>query len=322
MKVVVLGAGAMGFLYGLTLQEAGVKVDFVEPYQPSYDALKAQGGVLVSRNGEGEHLVPVNVYTPEEYHETPDLMVVFVKQMQTQSAMERSQHFLGPDTYLLTNQSGLGAVEVLEQFDPRQQIVAGTAYGASILTAPGKVNLMGKKGGPHANFVNATENNDQRTQEIAQLFTDANLKATLQDNYLGTLWDKMMLNSVVNTLGTLTSATMGEFANFALADQMTKNMVYEGYQVAEAAGIKMLRTADQMVDKILTKSKSGNPFHHPSMYQDLKNHRPTEVDYINGHIVKVAREHGVQAPQHELLTQEVHLVEQLQSGALAVTKEA
>ena len=73
-------------------------------------------------------------------------------------------------------------------------------------------------------------NNDQRTQEIAQLFTDANLKATLQDNYLGTLWDKMMLNSVVNTLGTLTSATMGECANFALADQMTKNMVYEGYQ--------------------------------------------------------------------------------------------
>ena len=67
MKFTVVGAGAMGLRFGVLLQEQGNEVDFVEGWQPHYDKMKEQGGVYVTREHQNKHLVPVNVYTPEEY---------------------------------------------------------------------------------------------------------------------------------------------------------------------------------------------------------------------------------------------------------------
>jgi len=75
MKYTVLGAGAMGLRYGILLQEAGFDVDFVEIWQPQIDKIHEQNGVYVSRDHENKHLVPVNIYTPEEYNGNPDVWI-------------------------------------------------------------------------------------------------------------------------------------------------------------------------------------------------------------------------------------------------------
>lgn len=86
----ILGAGAMGYRYGVLLQElAGKKVDFVDCWQPNVDAAQARGGVTVSRDHENRHVVPVNVCTPEQYQGDPDVWIVMVKQMQLADVLER-----------------------------------------------------------------------------------------------------------------------------------------------------------------------------------------------------------------------------------------
>lgn len=136
MKFTVVGAGAMGLRFGVLLQEAGHEVDFVEGWQPHYDKMKEQGGVFVTREHKNKHLVPVNVYTPEEYTATDADFVFFeLKQMQMDDMLPRCAHFL-KDQYCLTAMNGMGHVEKLLQYFPKEKLVAGTALVATILTAP------------------------------------------------------------------------------------------------------------------------------------------------------------------------------------------
>ena len=81
MKYTVLGAGAMGLRYGVLLQEAGFDVDFVDTWEPQVETVRQQGGVYVSRDGQNKHLVPVNVYYPEEYKGDPDVLIVFTNSL-------------------------------------------------------------------------------------------------------------------------------------------------------------------------------------------------------------------------------------------------
>ena len=111
MKFTVVGAGAMGLRFGVLLQEAGNEVDFVEGWLPHYNKMKEQGGVYVTREHKNRHLVPVNVYTPEEYNATDADFVFFeLKQMQLDDMLKRCEHFL-KDQYAMTAMNGMGHVE-------------------------------------------------------------------------------------------------------------------------------------------------------------------------------------------------------------------
>ncbi|UQS86038.1 ketopantoate reductase family protein (plasmid) [Nicoliella spurrieriana] len=312
MKVAVLGAGAMGLRYGLLLQSAGTDVDFVEPWDKNYNKVKEQGGVFVARNGSDRHLVHVNMFKPEEYNESPDLVILFVKQMDNEKTLEASKHFLNQNTYVLTNQNGMGAVDVISKYVPRQHIIAGTAFAASILNGPGDVNVMGERGSGQVHLVNVTEQPDDFTNQVVDEFDKAGMNPSLSENYKGTLWQKLLLNSVVNTLCTLMDITMGEYQTFSEADELTSELVNEAYEVADADGVKMLKSADEMT-KVIADENRRLKDHRPSMYQDMSHNRPTEVDYINGYIVKKATEHGLTAPHHEMLVKLVHLSEQMKA---------
>ncbi|RYL88121.1 ketopantoate reductase family protein [Sporolactobacillus sp. THM7-4] len=312
MKIAVIGAGAMGLRYGVLLQEAGNDVDFVEPWDPSYQAIKRQGGVLVSRDHKNQHLVPVRVFSPAEYHQIPDLVILFVKQMQSEEAMSACSHFIGEDTYVLTNQNGIGSVDIIKKYVPDQHIIAGVALIATVLDAPGKVDFMGAKRAGHTHLVNVTEKPDPFTHQIVREFEKAGMNPTLQTNYMGTLWGKLLMNSVINTLCTLMDITMGQYVSYSGAAQLTRRLIDEGYQAARADGVQMLQSPEEMAQIIEHESSQVNPLHRPSMYQDMVNHRPTEVDYINGYIVKVAKKHHLRAESHELLVDLLHLAEQAQ----------
>ncbi|MCL1631574.1 ketopantoate reductase family protein [Sporolactobacillus sp. CPB3-1] len=309
MKIVVIGAGAMGLRYGVLLQEAGNEVDFVEPWLPSYEAIQAQGGVYVSRDHQKRHLVPANVFLPDAYTETPDLAILFTKQMQSEEAMRACSHFIGNATYVLTNQNGIGSVDVIRRYVPDKRIIAGIALIATVLNAPGDVDFMGAKGAGHTQLVNVTERPDTFTHAVVREFEKAGMNPTLQTNYLGTVWSKLLMNSVINTLCTLMDITMGEYVAFSGADALSRRLIDEGYAAGVADGVKFMQSREEMLQIIDHESSEVNPLHRPSMYQDMIAGRPTEVDYINGHIVKTAKKHGLDAKNHELLVDLLHLAE-------------
>ena len=126
---------------------------------------------------------------------------------------------------------------------------------------------------------------------------------------MGTLMAKVVFNSVVNTLCTMFEMTMGEYADYSGSDEMSRQLIDEAYDVCERAGVQMLNTRQEELDSVNYVSKVANPLHYPSMYQDMHNYRPTEVDYINGYLVDLGRKYHYEAKTHAFLTHEVHLAE-------------
>lgn len=309
MKFTVVGAGAMGLRFGVLLQEAGNDVDFVEGWKPHYDKMKEQGGVYVTREHKNKHLVKVNVYTPEEYNDTDADFVFFeLKQMQLDDMLERCKHFF-KDQYCLTAMNGMGHIEKLLKFFPKEKVVAGTALVATILTGPGEVEFVGAPGAGTTNWANYTEKPDDKTHALMAELKKANFNPSLKTNFLGTLMAKVVFNSVVNTLCTMFEVTMGQYANFKNADELSRQLIDEAYDVCERAGVQLVSTRQEELDSVNYVSKVANPNHYPSMYQDMSHNRPVEVDYINGYFVRLGRKYHYEAKTHAFVTNLVHLAE-------------
>lgn len=317
MKFTVVGAGAMGLRYGVLLQEAGNEVDFVDGWQPHVDKMKAQGGVYVNRDHHQQHLVPLHVYYPEEYQaQDQDVLIFFMKQMQLSDMLKRCAHFFNDQQYVLTCMNGMGHVTQLLNYFKPEKVIAGTALVATILDGPGVVDFVGRPGAGSMNMANYTEKSDEMTHRLVAELQKANFNPTLTTNFMGTLLAKVVFNSVVNTLCTLFEITMGEYAAYPGADAMTRQLVDEAYDVAERMGVTMVNTRAEEIETVNYVSKVANPLHYPSMYQDMTKNRPTEVDYINGYLVKMGRQYNYEAKTHAFLTHLVHLAEHTrQQGA-------
>lgn len=309
MKIVCIGAGAMGLRYGVLLQEAGNDVQFVDTWEPNVAAIRKQNGVYVTRDGKNEHLVEINVCFPEEYHDEPELAIFFIKDMHTREVMDRCKHFIGKKTHVLTNQNGWGGAEMIAEYVDREMIIAGTAMIATVMRGPGKVDFIGKRGEGHVHIVRVAGEPDEFIQRVAAEMDKAKMNPTVCNDYRGTVWTKLVFNAVVNTLCTLMNVKMGQFAEYEGAENLTRRLMTESCAATAAEGIKLELDCESLVNQVMYVSKVGNPLHYPSMHQDMSTNRPTEVDYMNGAIVRLAEKHGLQAPNHALLVDLVHLKE-------------
>lgn len=309
LKYTVLGAGAMGLRYGVLLQEAGFEVDFVDTWESQVTTIKQQNGVYVSRDGENRHLVPIKIYTPEEYTGNPDVYVVFSKQMLLADLLQRSAHFFKPHQYAVTGMNGMGHIEKLDQYFEPQKVIGGTALIGTVLNKAGDVDFIGASGAGSMNLANQTEQPDETTHQIVADFKQANLNPTLTTNFLGTLLAKVIFNSVINTICTLFEIQMGQFIAYPGAEKLGKQLINEAFDVCERAGITLLNTRQQEWDTIEHVSRDTNPLHYPSMYQDMSKNRPTEVDYINGYVYDLGKKDNYEATTHDFLRNLVHLAE-------------
>ena len=189
MKYAVIGTGGMGTQYGVLLQEfAGKDVDFIDTWRPNVEKIREQGGVYCSQDEKDRHLVPINVYYPEEYHGDPDVWIVFVKQMQLDGVLKRCAHLFNDRQYVFSAMNGYGHFEKLAEYFPKDHIIGGTALIGAVVYGPGDVNFTG---GAHAKAMNMCcydENQTTISPEEQQIFDDfkaATLNPTIVDNFLG-----------------------------------------------------------------------------------------------------------------------------------------
>lgn len=313
MKYAVIGAGGMGVQYGVLLQEfAGKQVDFIDAWDANIAAIRQQGGVYVSQDGQNRHLVPIRVWRPEEYDGRPDAWIVFLKQHQLDDMLRRCAHLFHDDQIVFSAMNGYGHFEKLAAYFAPEHIYGGTALIGAFVYGPGDVNFTG---GAHAKAMNMCAYDghqaadDARERELYDDFATATLNPTIVDDFQGMCLAKIVFNSVLNTLCTMYRIRFGEFAAHPSSRWMTERLVDEAYTAAERAGITLLGTRESEVATILHTAGVAHPLHYPSMYQDLTRCRPTEVDYINGYLARLGREHGYECTLHEFLTQELHLAE-------------
>ncbi|MCI6772464.1 MAG: ketopantoate reductase family protein [Bifidobacterium pseudolongum] len=313
MRYTVIGAGGMGIQFGVLLQEnAGCDVDFIDGWSENIEAIRTQNGAYVSQDGQDRHLVPIDVYYPEEYTGDPDVWIVFVKQHQLAGLLERCAPLFRSHQAVFSAMNGHGHFERLNGYFPADRIYGGTALIGAYVYGPGDFNFTGDA---HAKAMNLcaydghTPESDPVERAIVEDFRAATLNPTVVEDFEGMCVAKIVFNSVLNTLCTMYRIRFGEFAAHPSAATLTERLVDEAYSAAEAAGITLLGTRESEVDTIMRTAAVAHPKHYPSMYQDLTRCRPTEVDYINGYLAQLGREHGSTCPLHEFLTDEVHLAE-------------
>lgn len=312
MKYGIIGAGAMGYRYGIMLQEnAGCKVDFIETWEPALTQVRHQGGVLVARDHQNQHSVPINIYSPEEYQGHPDVWIIFKKQMQLEEELARdaAAGLFAPDQIVFSAMNGMGHFEKINQYFSADRILCGTAMIATRLNGPANVDFMGATGTEvmhMARYDRAVP--DERDQAVWHDFTAAQLGPVWAEDWQGMCLSKVVFNAVCNTLCTMFELQMGQFIAYEGVREMARQLFDEAYDACERAGIYLLESRQAMTESVITVSKAYQ-YHYPSMYQDFAANRPTEVDYINGYIARLARDHGFVCPTHEFVTHQVHLAE-------------
>jgi len=301
MKVLILGAGAMGCLYGAAFHRAGCEVQFVDVNQPHIDAINANGLELETR--AGTEYLPIPARLPEEVAGLVDLVVVFTKTFHTDAALAGIKAAIGPETWLLSLQNGLGNDKRLAGHASADRILVGSSSLPSDLVGPGRVRSHGEGG---SKLYPAFGADPAFAQRVCELLTQGGLPAQLEPDIHGAIWSKAIFNATMNPLCALTRRTPGFLGAHDESRALIRALVDEGVAVANASGVAI---PSQPIHDLTRVSVTDHANHEASMLQDVKAGRRTEVDAINGAIVEAARAAGVAAPLTETMWRLVKLEE-------------
>jgi len=270
MKIVILGAGAMGSWFGGKLALAGHDVCLLTTNQAHRDAINNTGLFLQSEQGQQQ--MPVPALDPEEFSGPADIIMLFTKSFQSKTALTSIAASIDQNTHILSLQNGLGNVEIISQFVALEQIMVGVTMMPVDKLAPGIFKSTGA-GSSYFNGVVDRESALSRELEIA--FKQAGLDVRLDHDIHNRIWSKVAFNAGMNA-------------------------------VAAADGIMLDLAA--IHDTIDFACKSHRD-HKPSMHQDLRGARPTEVDALTGAIVAAGKRLGIPTPLNRILDTLVRLAE-------------
>ena len=301
-RVVVLGAGAMGSLFGGLVAEGGLDVTLIDPWRQHIDSIR-QGGLRMVGHG-GDRCIPLQATTDPASVVSADIVFVQCKANFNGAAAASVRHlFAGPgDTVAISFQNGLGNEEELAGHFGADRVLGGlTAQGANI-EAPGVVrnhaelpSYIGEMSGGVS----------ERSASIAQTLSAANLPTEPSENIRLDIWRKLMANIAISAVSGITGLTIGQIFNRHFADDVAYAALDEAVTVAAAVGIRLSAVeAREILGKIA--GPNGTPDNKSSLRIDIENERPSEIDYINGAVVKLARERGIAVPVNETLLALVH----------------
>lgn len=296
MKIAVLGAGAMGSLYGAKLSANGKNdVHLIDVWKEHIDAVNLHG--LQMEEGD-DVLLYENLKGHISSEETGvcDLVIVFVKSTVTKTAVESNAAVFGPNTVALTLQNGLGNIEQISSVIGAERVIAGTtAHGATMLS-PGKIRHAGK-GKTIIGELGGHESD--RIRKMAAVLEDAGMETVISGNVLGLVWDKLLANVGINALTGITKLYNGQLLDYPEIEELLEKAVSEGVAVARAKGIRLGFDDPVAHTKDLCRATAANK---SSMLQDILNGRQTEIDRMNGAIVREGKALGIETPVNLALT--------------------
>ena len=295
MKIAILGAGAMGCLYGTMLSEAGESVWLLDVWEEHVRVIQ-QWGLTIS-SPAGERAVPMKATTDPREIGKAELVIVFVKSYSTREAMSGALFLLGAETMVLTVQNGLGNIEQLAEVAGERRIIAGTSgFGATML-APGHIRHAG------TGATTIGELSGVKTARIEKLYAvlnNAGLNPVLAENLQGIIWGKLLVNVGINPLTALARVKNGQILEIPELAGLMEKAVSEALAVARRKGIALVPAGDTLehVREVIRNTKDNIS----SMRQDVEKGKRTEIDFINGAVVREGAACGVPTPVNFALT--------------------
>ncbi len=301
MKIVVIGAGAMGSIYGGHLSKNN-EVYMVDTNQSIVDKINAEG-LKIDENGVTNIYHPKAVVNTEGINDV-DLVILFVKSVFSRSALEGNKNIIGTDTRLLTLQNGAGHEELLKEFVPEEHVIIGTTEDNGAVLEPGHV----RRGGTGVTNVGMlTSDAENFLQRLKESFDGCGFQVKLHDNILQLIWDKLFTNVSLSAVTGILQVDMGYIAANKYAWNMTKQLIHEAVETAKAMGLICDEAA--IVEKVKMTSVN-NPNGCTSIRADIRDGRKTEVNTISGAVVSAAKKYNVAVPLHEFVVNMVHAMEE------------
>ncbi len=300
MKIVVIGAGAMGSIYGGHLSEKN-EVYLVDTNQAVVEQINKEG-LQIDENGVTNTYHPKAVVSTKEIGEA-DLVILFVKAIFSRAALEGNKGLIGPKTRLLTLQNGAGHEDLLMEFVPKERVVIGTTEDNGAVLGVGHVR-RGGVGNTNVGLLVADE--EGFLGQLKEAFDGCGFHVKIHENIQQLIWDKLFTNVSLSAVTGILQVDMGYIASNEYAWKMTKKLIHEAVVTAEALG---LVCDEEAITAKVKATSEGSPNGITSIRADLEKGRKTEVDTISGAVVRAAAKCGVEVPTHEFVVNMVHAME-------------
>ena len=286
MKIAVMGAGAVGCYYGGMLGRAGHDVTLIG--RPQHVEAIQRDGLRLDAPGVD---APVRVHATTEANgvRDADLVLFCVKSTATESAGRELLPFLAPHAVVLTLQNGVDNADRLQAVLPDHRVIPTVVYVATEMVGPGHVRHHGRGElviGP-----------SPRSADVVEALRAAGVQTDVSDNVLGALWEKLLMNCVYNALSALSQTPYGRLIDGVEVRSAMRDVMEECLAVAAAAGVRVGPSMWDAVERIAVTM----PTQLSSTAQDMARNRPSEIDHLNGYVVRKGAELGVPTPANRVL---------------------
>jgi 2-dehydropantoate 2-reductase len=293
MNITIIGAGAMGSLFGYHLAQSRENVLLVDIWKEHVNTINSKG-LAVELDGKIQR-VDIKASTHIDETEKSDLVIVFVKSTQTEEAAAQALKCLNDQGLVLTLQNGIGNADKISQIVDPDRVVAGTTSHGATLQAPGFIRHAGN--GP-TTIGMWSQKSSKNLENIKNLLCRVGIDTTIENDIRLVVWKKLIINVGINAITALTGIKNGSIVDAVPTGELVRSAVQESCDVALVHGVKLPHDIADQVFKVARATASNRS----SMGQDVDHKRQTEIDAINGAIVNLAQEKGIQVPVNRTLT--------------------
>jgi 2-dehydropantoate 2-reductase len=301
MKIVIVGPGAMGCLFAAYLSKSKEEVWLLDKNKERAGKLDNSGISIEGVSGKWNARVRATA-DPKELG-IADLVIIAVKSYDTKSAITHAKPVIGEKTGILTLQNGIGNIEIISEVVGPDNVIAGTTnLGATLISdthirhAGYGETIIGKIDGSTPVIL----------RQIRELFNKVKLETKISRDIKGILWSKLIINVGINALSALTRLHNGRLIEFEGTRRILRDAVTEAVKIAKRKRIRLIYEDPLAKVEAVCEATSGNV---SSMLQDVLRRKRTEIDFINGVVVRLGQELGIPVPVNRVLVDLVKTLE-------------
>lgn len=301
MNIVIVGPGAIGILFGTMLIRSGERVQFLDHDRQRVEFISKNGISLESKDKVYSNKVEITNRASDLTD--IDLFLICVKSYDTKVAVISVKSALKDKSMVLTLQNGVGNIEVISEILGQERVIGGvTSQGANVISY-GKVRhagfgetFIGKIDGKTTTYL----------RDIREVLNKAGLKTRISKDIKSLLWSKLIINVGINALTAITHLRNGQLLDYEGTRRILRQAVSEAVKIVKRKRIKL--AYDDAIEKTETVCEATAQ-NISSMLQDVLRKKKTEIDFINGAIVRQGQSMGILTPVNSLLLDLVKSIE-------------
>jgi 2-dehydropantoate 2-reductase len=301
MKILIIGAGAMGCRFAANFQKGGAEVVLCDIWKEHVDAINRRGLQIIEEDGSSE-LVKMSAVEDVSEAGGVDVVMIFTKSIHTEDAVGSAMKIMKADTPVVSVQNGLGNLETIKKYIGEERVIVGCTKTATSLEGPGVIRV---EGFAETDIMALGDAARCASVEIRDILEAGGMPCHISNNIMVEIWDKLAFNCAMNPITAVTRLMPGHIGGYGI--ELFNLVLQEAAAVAAAEGISV--NIEKWGDVICHIVGPDGERHLTSMLQDVLKVRPTEIDAICGSVIKKADLHGISVPHLKTLYNLVKIID-------------